>query len=198
MPEPVTTALSEPEPEVHPSPSRGGRYALAAAAALIVAAVAVVAWHIHANDTKANLLGAYPGGGRETSPDPVGRTMYEASYIEPAVVREHEVLDVASVQPVIPINTAAATVVVEECIRIPGAAGVGAVYSTRGLCASAQQFHPGSIDVAEHVNQLIYAITPTRPGTVRITGSEVTYRAGSRHGTQHAGIEITVTTATPK
>jgi hypothetical protein len=198
MPDPVATALREPEPSVHPSPSRGGWYVPAAASALIVAAVVVMAWHIHANDAKVNILNAYPGGGRATSPDPVGRTIYEASYIEPAVVTGHEVLDVASIKPVVPINTSAATVVIETCIRIPDAAGVGAVYSTRGLCAATQQFRPGSLDVAEDVDQLIYAITPTRPGTVRITGSEVTYRAGSRHGTQHAGIEVTVTAATPK
>jgi hypothetical protein len=198
MPEPVATALREAQPAVRPSPSRGGRLVITAAGALVVAAVAGVAWHIHANNTKASILNTYPGGGRATSPDPVGRTIYEASYIEPVVVTGHEVLDVASIQPVVPINTAAATVVVEACIRIPDAAGVGAAYSTRGLCASTQQFRPGSLDVAENVDQLIYAITPTRPGTVRIAGSEVTYHAGSRHGTQHAGIEITVTTATPK
>ncbi|MDQ2853154.1 MAG: hypothetical protein M3Y49_20910 [Actinomycetota bacterium] len=40
----------------------------------------------------------------------------------------------------------------------------------------------------------IVAITPTQAGKVHIQGTDLTYWQGIRHGSQHAGIDITVTT----
>lgn len=154
------------------------------ATALLVLAVAAVAFSIHTRDeAKPNAFGPYGGhGGRYTGV--VGRTVYMDADVQPAVPMRHEVLDIACIKPVILRNTAAATVVVEECIRIAGTPGVGVVSSTHSLCASTRQFRPGCIDVGTNVDQIIYAITPTRTGTLRIAGTAVTYSAG----TQHTGI----------
>lgn len=193
MSELAETVLREPEPELRPSPKRARYLALAVAALLALGAFAAVAFHVRGrDDAKPNVFGAYGSGGGTTT-GVVGRTVYMDADVQPDVASGHEVLDIASIEPVIPLNTAAATVVVEGCIRIGGAAGVGAVSSTRGLCASSPQIQPGRIDIGNPVDQIIYAITPRRTGTVRIAGSDVTYTAGARHGTQHTGVPLTVT-----
>jgi hypothetical protein len=198
MPEPAATALRVPELEDGPPAKRVSRFSLAVAALLALGAIAAFAFSLHGRgDAKPNVLFAYPAGSSSTS-DVAGRTVYMDADIQPDVVSGHEVLDIASIEPIMRLNTAAATVVIEQCMRTPGAAGVGAVSSTSGLCVSTPQFQPGHINIGNPIDQIIYAITPTRPGTVRITGSDVTYRVGGRRGTQHAGVKLTVTVRKPK
>jgi hypothetical protein len=85
---------------------------------LVLGAVTAVSVHVQRRDeAKPNVLLAYPGAGRGTAVGTVGRTMYMAAYVYPDVNLGHHVLDISRIAPVIPVNSAHATVVVGRCIR---------------------------------------------------------------------------------
>lgn len=58
--------------------------------------------------------------------------------------------------------------------------------------------HPATLIYIDDVDaddaSIVLAITPTRGGQVTIDGADVSFRAGIRHGTQHVGTTILVTT----
>lgn len=72
---------------------------------------------------------------------------------------------------------------------------VGAVYSATGAGVpggrACTPWRSGAVRPG-HDQELVYAITPARPGTVRISGADVTYADGIRSGSQRAGGQVIV------
>jgi hypothetical protein len=117
----------------------------------------------------------------------VGRTVYVDAAVQPRQPRTGQAqIDVRSLTPRVTVNTAAATVVVLYCRRDSGTA-IGVALSTSPYCASVHMVRPGPVDLGFPVRQVIYAVTAHRPGIVRIEGCDISFRIGSRSGTQHAG-----------
>ena len=58
-------------------------------------------------------------------------------------------------------------------------------------CLASQPFTPGKLNLS--VDQILVRIVPKHPGTIVVSGVEVSYRQGVRHATQHLGSKVTVT-----
>ncbi|GAB3855031.1 hypothetical protein GCM10028801_10100 [Nocardioides maradonensis] len=97
-----------------------------------------------------------------------------------------------SAAPRVVTNTADATIEVLVCVlrhgQTGGGVGLQGERMTHRMCdlgpASGAELLPGGFPSRE----LVVAITPHRPGRVRIDGIDVRYDAGWRRGSQHIGI----------
>jgi hypothetical protein len=70
--------------------------------------------------------------------------------------------------------------------------GVGTGLNTNP-CATVSSFHRSSIDLGFPATEIIYNITSTSSGTIRIEGADISYYDGTRRGIQHAGSGIVLT-----
>jgi hypothetical protein len=70
--------------------------------------------------------------------------------------------------------------------------GVGTEYipDLRRGCATVRPFKPGPVDLGFPATEIVYEVTATTPGRVRIEGAEVSYDDDGRAGEQHAGIGV--------
>ena len=116
----------------------------------------------------------------------VGETVYAG-----LLVHSDDPINVRSVTPRVSRNDAGATVTVMTC-TVTGADGVGAVPAGEiaRLCAPLEEFVPAVLALPTR-HSLVVAITPTRPGMLRIDGVDISYRDGLRIGRQHTGVTIT-------
>lgn len=162
---------------------------LAATAVVVVGVGGFTAWNWY--NTASDLI-SYFGIG-VSAPVRVGQSFYVGSDIQPKSPGSgHRVMDLHRVTPRIAINTAKADVEVLYCRVSNPHLGMGTGFDT-DPCATVTPFHPGSVDLGFPATEIIFKITCTQPGTVRIEGAQVTYFDGTRRGNQHAGIGSLIT-----
>jgi hypothetical protein len=90
-------------------------------------------------------------------------------------------------------SCAHATVQVVECRVADPHEGVGIEYipQLRRGCATVRPFKPGPVDLGFSTTEIVYEVTATTPGRVRIEGAEVSYDDDDgRAGEQHVGIGV--------
>ena len=152
--------------------------------------------------THPDALQPYQGVNETGSILNAGPTIYHDTGITPAMTvgksgPSSVTISLDSVTPIIAANTAQARIVVLVCLRNDSPTGVGTQLD--GLTASCSHVEPldgrTTLTVGYTTAQIITAITPRAAGSLTITGYEVTYRHGIRHGTQHAGGGFAYTTS---
>jgi hypothetical protein len=148
----------------------------------VVALGGWIAWRWY--NTASDLI-AYSGV-NQTASFRTGQTFYVGSDIQPDTAHGHRRLDVHRVSPRVTLNTAHAVVEVMLCRVADPHQGLLAGPDTKP-CASVTNFRSGSIDLGFPTVEIIYKITSTTPGAVRIEGARVSYSDGTRRGIQHAG-----------
>lgn len=126
----------------------------------------------------------------------LGETWYSPATVIPEGSRS-VTLDIDSIRPLVPVNTARATVRVVVCLRDNRINFVGGPQLS---CRSVTPFRPGRItmDHDEPGTRMIYvAVTPARPGEIDVVGVHVDYRQGWRHGSQDIGNRLYLTVKAP-
>ncbi|HST83844.1 MAG TPA: hypothetical protein VLL08_19070 [Kineosporiaceae bacterium] len=102
-----------------------------------------------------------------------------------------------SLKPRITENTSDATVVFVVCQRNAGDTAVGTGQPS-DLAEYCTRVDPLPRSFKAHLgfttNQIVALVTPRKAGRLHIAGYDATYRTGLRRGTQHVGLETTVTT----
>ena len=145
-------------------------------------------WRNNADD----LYSADANGISMTGPLNVGGVMYVNSNVGPRTSNSgHRFIELHRVAPRLTTNTAHATVTVLLCRVADPDLGVGMEPDTTP-CATVRPFHPGKVDLGFPATEVIYKITATHPGTLRISGADVNYSATGRNGNQHVGSGILV------
>ena len=188
----VSEQLASPQQGVTPRRRRVG-VALGVVFLVALVAAAGLYWHWRHN---ADYLYSANGVGM-SGPLVVGGIMYVNSDIQPRTGSSgHRLIDLHTVEPRLSTNTAHATVTVLLCRVASPDLGVGMEPDTKP-CATVQAFHPGTVDLGFPATELIYKITATRAGTLRISGADVSYSGADRSGTQHAGNGILVKVSNP-
>jgi hypothetical protein len=122
----------------------------------------------------------------------VGTTVYSLGMVGPASDEPKE-LNLRSVKPRIAQNSADAIVRVLTCV-VNGNVAV-TLGPTARSCSSTTPFAPGTQTLGNSIGNtyIIVSITPRRPaGTVRIEGLDVSFQDGIRHGRQHTGLAIVI------
>jgi hypothetical protein len=104
----------------------------------------------------------------------------------------HRVIAVRSVTPVITENASQARVRVLVCL--PRKGPILEVSDLGAFCRQVRPFSAGALDLTNYHAQLVLAITPRRPGLLRIEGCRITYADGPHVGTQQTGSEVVVRT----
>lgn len=96
------------------------------------------------------------------------------------------------------LNTADATIELLTCTIPPGSTRIGSVSEDDFgvFCPAATAWRSGTVTIGWNPGDayIVVAITPQRDGQVIIDGADVSFRSGIRHGTQHVGGTIDVTT----
>jgi hypothetical protein len=161
------------------------------AAIMVTVAGAVVLLYaiVVSRNNRAHELYDY-GDVNQFGPLRVGATLLVGGDVQPRGYKSgHHTLELISVIPRITVNTARATVRVLECTLADPHLGIGMGPASEGktICATLRQFHPGPVDLGFPATELIYAVTATRPGRLRVEGADVSYLDGVITGQQHAG-----------
>lgn len=183
-----------------PGRAAGGRGRLRAAAAVTVAAAVVGglvwAWEWR---THPDVLPGYGNGYNGTLAP--GQTLY-VGLTFPDPDEGEEITLEAAVPRVVARNDAGATVATRLCTLDPQelrSSGIGAIGSVDGedflrYCPDPAPVTEGTrLDLAaEPAQQLLLAVTPSRPGVVLVRGVDLTYSHGWRHGTQTIGPRLRV------
>lgn len=161
--------------------------------ALILVAAGTISLVVALLPDRAHSFYAYDGINERWSSIPLGRTAVVGADIQPRDPPSgHHTIDLQWVLPRVAVNTAHATVHVVECRVADPHVGIGTEYPTllRRQCATVRPFAPGPVDLGFPANEIVYEVTASAPGRVRIEGSEVTYTDGGRSGRQAAGTGI--------
>lgn len=129
------------------------------------------------------------GGNLAGGPGTVGHTLYSQPLVSPAG-SDRVSVRLTSATPRTVENTADADIRVLLCVvngQVPEFPG-----SATPPCTSTAPFTAGSRVLGSQagLSTLILAITPRRPGIIRIDGLTVHYRDGIRRGTAHCGINL--------
>ncbi len=113
--------------------------------------------------------------------------MYVGADIQPKSTSSgHRRLEIRRITPRITVNTAQATVRVLTCVVANPHLGLGLQADTQP-CRAVAEFTAGTLDLGFPATEIVYQVTATRTGEVRIEGADVSYRDGVRTGVQHAG-----------
>lgn len=158
--------------------------------ALIVVAAGAVALVVALRPDRARSLDGYDGINERWWSIPVGRTAVAGADIQPhGVASGHRTLDLRRVLPRVTVNTAHATVRVFECRVADPHTGIGTEYTDllRRQCATVRPFRTGRVDLGFPATEIVYEVTASTPGRVRIEGSDVAYNDGGSWGEQAAG-----------
>jgi hypothetical protein len=163
--------------------------------ALIIGAVVFVRWRngLHLFSEAGAVIGA---------PHlKVGQTLYVGDMADPAG-RDDLRIRIDSIRPVVTTNTAHAKIAVLMCTLPYGLnSTLGSAYSLHGSCASVRPFVPATYTISSGIDArttiVVVAVTPHAPGHVYISGINLTYERGSRHGEQHTGVDIDTRTRRP-
>lgn len=171
------------------------------AVVVVAAGIPTAIWFAHWRSSL-HLLANYPVNG-VGYPLAAGKTFYVDGNAVAARVFSHEdfsdlSVDINSVRPVVKENTADADIGVLRCVlRRDGGGPFGYNQAqTRRTCGTITPFHSGPVTLGfrKGDDDIVIAVTPRHAGTVRISGVEVQYSSGLRHGTQHTGPQIKTTT----
>lgn len=189
-----------------PSPSDRRRRStwllVAAAAVLFAAGVPATVWFVHWRSSEHSLVD-YPTFG-VGGPLGVGKSEYVGENARDARLLSrsadtggHLSLRVISVRPIVGKNTAAADVVVLRCVLAQdGPPPLGSMPAdVSSTCATLTRLHPGPLRLGfrKGDDDVVVEVTPRHPGSVRISGLDLRYSSGLRHGTQHIGAQINFT-----
>ena len=183
------------EPEV---PSTYPRKLIGAVVGVIaVASLVLAGWYVVSAHALASTSGVLV---RTTVP--VGQTIYFGPPVAPIGGPEATVqIDLRSVTPKIVENTADATVAVLFCTgpRAGGLVSGGIVDQAASWCNQLSAFHPHQLRLGPDgsgaiTTGIVVAVTPHRAGVVHIGGAQVSYWQGIRHGSQHVGMDVTIST----
>jgi len=141
----------------------------------------------------ASLLRGYGDG--MGAPTPIGRTIA----FDTAVVSDRDAIRVSlkSLKPRVTENSSDATIVFVVCRRNAGTTtlGVSRTSDLRKYCTRTDPLRRSFVgSLGYTTNQILVLVTPRKSGRVHITGYNATYRVGIRSGTQHVGLDTTVTT----
>jgi hypothetical protein len=163
---------------------------------LAAAAVVAIAVYIHARD-RANSYVSGVGGVLGYSAGRPGVTTYaDAGLALDGDSSGHRIVAVRSVTPVISVNQSHATVRVLVCV--PKDSPVGLVTSLGKWCREIRPFAAGPLDLGNYHAELVLAITPHRPGRLRVNGCRISYLDPPSAGTQHTGLAVATRTLPPK
>jgi hypothetical protein len=102
------------------------------------------------------------------------------------------------IEPRLEENSANALISLLVCTRTPGTSGLGLgeLDSLRPSCSSVTPFTGAQeMVLGFQTAQVVLAVTPTQPGTVRIEGFEVTYASTGRAVTTTSGLHLVMTAA---
>jgi hypothetical protein len=183
--------------EIHPAEAVGGRgpqhrwkrWRWSVGTGVFVAAM-LVAFTLAAHDQdRASSLYPYYDV-NQTGRLAVGATMFVGGDVQPRGYNSgHHLIDLRALLPRITINSAHATIRVMECTLADPHLGIGMARPDQGrrICAQLRPFRPGNVDLGFPATEIIYVVTPTTAGRVRVEGADVSYLDGSRPGNQHAG-----------
>ena len=186
----VTSEIHPAEPVSRSGPQRHGklRWWVVGVGALVVAALGTFTLVAHDEDRASSL---YPYDGvHQTGRLAVGSTMFVGGDVQPRGYKSgHHMLDLRGLTPRITINSAHATVQVMQCKLADPHLGIGMARAEQGrrICADLHPFRPGAVDLGFPATEIIYVVTPTTAGRVRVEGADVSYVDGTRPGHQHAG-----------
>ena len=100
------------------------------------------------------------------------------------------------IEPRVEENSANALVSLLVCTRTPGTSGVGLgeLDSLRPACSSVTPFTGAQeMVLGFQTAQVVLAVTPRQPGTVRIEGFEVSYASTGRAVTTTSGLHLVMT-----
>jgi hypothetical protein len=170
---------------------------------VLVSAVPAAVWYVHWRSSLDSLL-SYPTYGAGGVPSVIGQTEYYGAEVTSTHVISHPSnpgvlsIHISSVRPVIDENTSAATIAVMRCVLTLGGSGplgFGQV-QTDSICSTLTPFRSGNLSFgfAKGDDDVVIAVTPRHAGTVRISGVQVRYSSGFRHGNQLTGAELKVVT----
>lgn len=177
---------------------------LAACAVVLVAAgVPTADWFVHWRSSLHSLV-EYPTYGA-SGPLAIGKTEYFGGNAIAARAISHPnqpgqlSLHISAIRPIVDVNTADADTSVLRCVLAhdgPGPAGAFRA-DTNSTCSSLKPFRSGAVTLGfrKGDDDIVVAVTPRRAGMVRISGIELQYSSGLRHGTQHTGAQLSTTTS---
>ena len=186
----VTSEIDLAEPVSRSGPQRHSKllWWVVGVVALVAAALAIFTLVVHDEDRAGSL---YPYDGvHQTGRLAVGATMFVGGDVQPRGYKSgHHVLDLRGLSPRITFNSAHATIRVMECKLADPHLGIGTARPEQGrrICADLHSFRPGAVDLGFPATEIIYVVTPTTAGRVRVEGADVSYVDGTRPGHQHAG-----------
>ena len=172
---------------------------------LLAAGIPSAIWFAHWRSSLHELVD-YPGYG-VGGPFPIGKAAYFGQNVTAAEVLSHPhapeklAIHISAVRPVIRANSADAQVTVLLCKLKGYSSQLDAVFAddATATCSSLTPFRSGTVTVGftPGYDDIVISVTPRQAGTVRIAGLEVRYSSGLRHGTQHVGTQIKITSVTP-
>lgn len=126
-----------------------------------------------------------------------GHTLYVDTGIYPSS-GDTVTIDISEIHVRTTLNTADAAIELLTCTIPPDSTRIGVVSEDgfAAYCPGATAWRSGTITMGADAGTayIVLAITPQREGRVTIDGADVSFRAGIRHGTQHVGTTIVVTT----
>lgn len=103
-------------------------------------------------------------------------------------------VSITSIKPRVVDTSAGATVDILVCTQSEAGRIAIVTGSIDKYCASAVPWRPGTIRLGQMSSTyLMYAITSSQPGAVRIDGADVSFRKGIRWGGQWVGGNISIT-----
>ena len=137
-------------------------------------------------------------GNAESGPASIAKPVYVDTAMGPAghSGATTAALTIDSVSPRIVENTSSSQVVLLVCQRNGSNTAVG--FQDGQLSDSCSRLAalrtPADLTLGFTTAQVIIQVTAHQPGILHIAGYDVTYHQGLRHGSQHVGVETTITT----
>jgi hypothetical protein len=170
---------------------------------LAAAGVPTAVWFVHWRSSLHSLVEfpTYGVGG----PLAIGKTEYFGGNVVVGSAIRHPnqpgelSLHISAIRAIVALNTADADISILRCVLAndgpgPDGASRGAAKAT---CSSLRPFDSGAVTVGfrKGDDDIVVAVSPKRAGKVRISGIELQYSSGLRHGTQHTGVQLSFRTS---
>lgn len=159
-----------------------GRWAVVAVALVVLVVPGRLLASRHAEDDALVPYGAGPGSRARAAAGETWRG-------DAGVVTAHTArIQVVEVRPRVSKDTTGADITVQVCRR--GAHGSVTVAPADSECRVVSDLPARRVHLRPGADRLVVSVRPRHAGTVLIEGYDVTYVAGGRRGTEHAGVRL--------